>query len=183
MGTVNANLYPTLIFQDRLFTLQWRHNERNDVSNHMRFHCLLSFWFRHWSKKTSKFRVTGLCAGKSLVTGEFPAQKVSNAVNASIRWRRHEKSQSRQTLGIENRLARTNHCVGKSSSSLLILTFISGRGLDNIADICSVRFHPGSSVVYLNNYVHGTHFLCFVWVYYWPILPISLKDNLRTLEQ
>ena len=30
------------------------------------------------SKKTSKHRVTGLCAGNSPVTGEFPAQMVSN---------------------------------------------------------------------------------------------------------
>ena len=29
--------------------------------------------------KTSKFRVTGLCAGNSPVTGEFPAQMASNA--------------------------------------------------------------------------------------------------------
>ena len=30
-------------------------------------------------KKTSKLRVTGLCAGNSPVTGEFPAQRASNA--------------------------------------------------------------------------------------------------------
>ena len=32
-------------------------------------------------KKTSKLRVTGLCEGKSPVTGEFPAQMASNADN------------------------------------------------------------------------------------------------------
>ena len=36
------------------------------------------------SKKTSKLRVTGLCAGNSPVTGEFPAQMASNAENLSI---------------------------------------------------------------------------------------------------
>ena len=30
-------------------------------------------------KKTSKLRVIGLCAGKSTVTGEFPAQMASDA--------------------------------------------------------------------------------------------------------
>ena len=40
-------------------------------------------------KKTSKFRVTGLCVGNSPVTGEFPAQKARNAENASIWWRHH----------------------------------------------------------------------------------------------
>ena len=33
------------------------------------------------SKKTSKLRVTGLCEGNSPVTGEFPAQRASNAEN------------------------------------------------------------------------------------------------------
>ena len=40
-------------------------------------------------KKTSKLRVTGLCAGNSSGTGEFPAQMASNAENASIWWRHH----------------------------------------------------------------------------------------------
>ena len=44
---------------------------------------------RRRSKKTPKLRVTGLCAGISPVTGEFPAQRVSNAENVSIWWRRH----------------------------------------------------------------------------------------------
>ena len=34
---------------------------------------------RRRSKKTSKLRVTGLCAGNSPVTGEFPAQRTSTA--------------------------------------------------------------------------------------------------------
>ena len=38
----------------------------------------------HRSKKTSTLRVTGLCAGNSPVTGEFPAQRASNAENVSI---------------------------------------------------------------------------------------------------
>ena len=42
------------------------------------------------SKKTSKLRVTGLCAENSPVTGEFPAQMASNAENVSIWWRHHE---------------------------------------------------------------------------------------------
>ena len=46
--------------------------------------CLLNSLFRRRSKKTSKLRVTGLCAGNSPGTGEFPAQMASNAENASI---------------------------------------------------------------------------------------------------
>ena len=62
-----------------LIALQWRHNERDGVSNNQSHDCLLNRLFRRRSKKTSKLRVTGLCAGNSPVAGEFPAQKTSNA--------------------------------------------------------------------------------------------------------
>ena len=45
--------------------------------------------FRRRSKKTSKLRITGLCAGNSPGTDEFPAQMASNAENVSIWWRHH----------------------------------------------------------------------------------------------
>ena len=47
--------------------------------------------FRRRSKKTSKLRVTGLCAGNSPGTGEFPAQIGSYAENVSIWWRHHDE--------------------------------------------------------------------------------------------
>ena len=47
-----------------IVSLHWRHNER---------------LFMCRSKKTSKLCVTGLCVGNSPVTGEFPAQRASNA--------------------------------------------------------------------------------------------------------
>ena len=43
------------------------------------------------SKKTSKLRVTGLCAGNSPESGEFPTQRASNAENVSIWWRHNGK--------------------------------------------------------------------------------------------
>ena len=69
--------------------LQWRHNERDGVSNHQPRHCLLTSLFRRRSKKTSKLRNTGLCAGNSPGTGEFPAQRASNEGKVSIWWRHH----------------------------------------------------------------------------------------------
>ena len=47
--------------------LQWRHNECDGVSNHQRLDCLLNRLFRPRSKKTSKLRVTSLCARNSPV--------------------------------------------------------------------------------------------------------------------
>ena len=74
----------------RHFTLRWRHNDHAGVLNHQPHGCLLNRLFRRKSKKTSKLRVTGLCAGNSPGTGEFPTQMASYAENVSIWWRHHE---------------------------------------------------------------------------------------------
>ena len=51
-----------------LETLQWRHKERDGVSNHQLYDCLLNRLLRRKSKKTPKIRVTGLSEGNSPVT-------------------------------------------------------------------------------------------------------------------
>ena len=56
------------------------------ASRLFKLNCLFE---RRSKKKTSNLRVTGLCAGKSPGTGEFPAQRASNAENASSWWRHH----------------------------------------------------------------------------------------------
>ena len=65
-------------------SLQWRHNGHDGVSNLQPHDCLLNHLFKAQIKETSKLRVTGLCVGISPVTGEFPAQRASNAENATI---------------------------------------------------------------------------------------------------
>ena len=69
-----------------VITLRGRHNGCDDISNLQPRDCLLSRLIRRRSKKTSKLRVSGLCAGNSQVTGEFPAQISSYAENVSIWW-------------------------------------------------------------------------------------------------
>ena len=68
-----------------LITIQCRKNERDGVSNHRCLHCLLLFQVqvkenikapRHWPLWP--------------VTGEFPAQKASDAENIPIWWRHHD---------------------------------------------------------------------------------------------
>ena len=75
-----------------VWPLQWRHNGHDGVINHQPHHCLLNRLFRRRSKKTSKLHVTGLYAGNSPGTGEFPAQMASNAENVSIWWHHHGQS-------------------------------------------------------------------------------------------
>ena len=70
-------------------SLQGRHNGRDSISNHQPHDCILNRLFSRRSKKTSKLRVSGLCAGNSPVSGEIPTQMASNAENVSIWWRDH----------------------------------------------------------------------------------------------
>ena len=49
----------------RCYTLHWRHNAHDGVSNHQPHGCLLNRLFTRRSKKTSKLRATGLCVGNS----------------------------------------------------------------------------------------------------------------------
>ena len=44
--------------------------------------------------KQQSSTATGLCEGNTLVTGEFPAQRASNAENVSIWWRHHDKTEA-----------------------------------------------------------------------------------------
>ena len=76
-------------FHKQIGALLWRHNGLDGISNHQLHECLLNRSFGRRSKKTSKLRATGLCAGNSPETGEFPTQMASNAENVSIRWRHH----------------------------------------------------------------------------------------------
>ena len=71
------------------YTLQWRHRERDGVSNHRRLDYLINRLFRRRWKKTSKLRVTGFCEANSPRNGEFPTQRASDAENVSIWWRHH----------------------------------------------------------------------------------------------
>ena len=72
-------------------TSQWRHTERDGVSNHRPGDCLFNCLFRRRSKETSQPRVTDRLCGNSPVTCELPAQRASNTENVSIWWRHHEK--------------------------------------------------------------------------------------------
>ena len=70
-------------------SLGWRHNECDGVSHHQPHDCLLNHLLKCRSKKTSKLCITGLCEKNSPGTGDFPTQRVSNAVNVSIWSCRH----------------------------------------------------------------------------------------------
>ena len=108
--------------EKRLETLQWRHNERDCVSNYRRLICLVNRLFRRRSKKTSKLRVTGLCERNSTVTGEFPAQRASNAENVSIWWRHHVSSSL--SSGFPPSLGRHSSTTSADTTSKMALTWM-----------------------------------------------------------
>ena len=93
-----------------MWSLQWRHNEHGDVSNHRRLDCLLSYLFRRRSKKTPKHRVAGLCEGNSVVTGGFPSQRAFDDVIMRILpfWKNKTK-QKQQNKQLETLLLNLNY--------------------------------------------------------------------------
>ena len=113
------SLPPTLVQLPRhdcpvSVTLHWRHNDRGGVSDHQPCDCLLSCSFRRRSKETLKLRVTGLCAGNSPGTGEFSAQRASNAENVSIWWRHHERRAEEREWSITRMtITTTKQCTTK----------------------------------------------------------------------
>ena len=74
-----TQLYRLTFLWNEQNALLWRHNGHDGVSNHQSHECSLNRPSRRRSKKTSKLRITGLCAWNSPETGEFPAQMASNA--------------------------------------------------------------------------------------------------------
>ena len=113
-------------------TLQWRHNGRDGVSNHQPHDCLLNRMFRRRSKKTSKLRVTGLCAGNSPGTGEFPAQMASYAENVFIWWCHHDLNRNLQTHINYTYLGHflwNRHQVNTAKPDLRLINTGSGNGL------------------------------------------------------
>ena len=86
------------------YALHCRHIRHDRVLNHHPHNCLPNRLFRRRSKKISKLRVTGLCAGNSPVTSEFPAQRASNVENFSISWRHHELGKLKPPLSLLHKI-------------------------------------------------------------------------------
>ena len=99
------------------FSLQWRHNGHDCISNHQPHDCLLNRLFRRRSKQISKLGVTGLCAGHSLVTGEFPAQMASNAENVFLWWHHHVRESFQQQSSVVEKIRKLLHTAISATSS------------------------------------------------------------------
>ena len=114
-----------------LFPSQWCHNGR--VSNPQPHHCLLNRWSRCSSKKTSKSCVTGLCAGKSPVPAEFPAQIASNAENVSIWWHHHYIQFTGDAESTDIDVFRKNEWAPPDNhhTNIIIMTWEEGHGVSH----------------------------------------------------
>ena len=102
-------------------TLRWRHTGRDGVLNHQPHDCLLNLLFRRRSKETPKLRVTGLCVGNSPGTGQFPAQRASNAENVSIWWRHNEIRDAIMIMGC-HRSGKVSFYILPHGESIFIIT-------------------------------------------------------------
>ena len=71
------------------FTLQWRHNERDGVSNHLRLKLFAQSFVQVQIKKNIKAPRHWSLWRES--TGDIPSQRANNAEIVSMWWRHHEK--------------------------------------------------------------------------------------------
>ena len=129
----NIRYKATMCCHQNTLSLQWRHNGPDGVSNPQPHDCLLNRLFRRRPKKTSKLPVTCLCEGNSPVTGEFPAQRASNAENVSIWWRHHDQNalhyiHDRHVLIATNRLFNSS-MPGDASMTWVIIGLGDGLSL------------------------------------------------------
>ena len=81
-----TNFHP----REWIWTLLWHHNELAGVSNHQPRDCLFNVYSRADQTKNIKAPRHWPFCGEFTGTGEFPAQRASNAANVSIWWRHHE---------------------------------------------------------------------------------------------
>ena len=70
------------------YSLQWRHNGRESVSNHQP-HDFYSIVYSDADQRKHQRSASLAFAGNSPGTGEFPAQMASYVENVSIWWRLH----------------------------------------------------------------------------------------------
>ena len=73
-------------------TLQWHHKECDGISNQWCLDCLLNHLFRHQWKKTSKFRITGLCVGNPLLSWPAPCHNLKQCL-IIVNWTLRNKFQ------------------------------------------------------------------------------------------
>ena len=140
-------------------SLRWRHNGHDGVSNHQHHHCLLNHLFGCRSKKTSKLRVTGLCVGNSPGTGEFPAQRTSDAENASIWWRHHEWWPTTVTNIYDVMPHWCNSC-SCSVEPCSLLTKILPQGASQTPDTGIKYAFSRVIQVFLKHQIYGEHISC-----------------------
>ena len=153
-------------YREKWNPLRWRHNGCDSVSNDQPHHCLLNRLFRRRSKKTSKLQVTGLCAGDSPGTGEFPAQMASYAEDVSIWWRHHDwntREAITPTSGSEQFQPVVSGWVGVWIDLQFFKNADKGRGLWSIYVVTSNRFPSDPFMSHLATqlgYMQGSFRLC-----------------------
>ena len=156
-----------------VLTLQWGHNEPNGVSNHRCLGGLLNRLFRRRSKKTSKLRVTGLCAGDSPMTSELPSKRASNAENASIWWCHrvmdyftgNRPGASKVTWWMWSKLTFTKPQQNKTKREPCVCSLGCTAHLKNMLDIMPAHFHSIAHrrSLIINNSLHQRYPYLISW--------------------
>ena len=120
-------------------------------SNHRHLDCLLNPLFRHGSKKTSKLRVTGLCEGNSLVTGEFP----------------HKGPVTQKTFPFDDVIS---SCIIRANQSKLITC-------DPLSPVHIVFIHNKSWKDSNQVQYHWVHMTQDIWMDRWTLYQLDRSDD------
>ena len=124
------------------YTLQWRHNERDDVSNHQRLSVCSTISSGADQRKHQSFASLAFV----IVTSGFPSQRVSDVVNVSIWWRHHRvfNVQSKVTVKYGGFIALMNVRGFAASAYPLVDKLITGNQETIGTDPWGARFNYGT---------------------------------------
>ena len=122
VSEIECRVEPITRWNDQYKTLQWRHNERDGVSNHRRLGCLLNRLLMCRSKEISKLRVTGLWKGGPPVASGVPSQRTSNVIMNDITY---QNGQSRTSIRLEGALQRRIWALSESAQIIIIYKIAS----------------------------------------------------------
>ena len=176
----NTVLCCTAIYgKSTVLSLRWRQNIHDGVSNHRPHGCLLKRLFRRRSKKTSKLRVTDLCAGNSPGPVNFPHKgpvtrkmfpfddvimMASGAVIATTLWANLKADRPVQWCRtVPGPCKGLRKCYYALTVSLIAYTFRENRDFVFIIIVrfmmsANSRIHFGLQIVFVCLYITPSHY-------------------------
>ena len=156
-------------------TVQWRHNKRDGRLKSPASRLFPNRIFRRRSKKTSKLRVTGLCAGNSPVTGEF------NTSVSATKWAWREYKCLELPIVKDILMLQLPTSLSENWYLFLMIMKLQG-GMENCQHYQN-NYEGAYSKIILSKHVYiGYHSVMIHCLTYWTLdIPAALGRVLQTM--